>query len=265
MDDEEFTSRHVRDGARDEKERIEDYGEIAHDRPPEKPGRVRVIIVPVLYIIAGVLIGVLLAGAVVLEAPSLREWLLAALPESRTVSATVSVKGFDISRELEKSKKQVSALEGRFVALTPKDPYLIVSTSDNKIQLRKGREVIRRGICSTGSYVLLKSQDNREWLFKTPRGMFHVQQKLVNPVWRMPDWAFIEEGKPVPPPNAPERFEAGTLGEYGLAFGNGYLIHGTIYKRLLGMPVTHGCVRLPDDDLEVVYKTLKEGSKIFIY
>ena len=264
MEHEEFTSRHVRDGACDERERIEDYGEIAHERPPKKTGRAWAIIVPVLYIIAGVLIGALLAGAVVLEAPSLREWLLTTLPESRTVSATVPVKGFDISRELEKSKKQVAVLEGRFLALTPKEPYLIVSTSDNKIQLRKGREVIRRGICSTGSYVLLKSQDNREWLFKTPRGMFHVQQKLVNPIWRMPDWAFIEEGKPVPK-DPGERIEYGTLGEYALYLEDGYMIHGTLYERLLGRSVTHGCIRLGPEDLQAVWDAVPVGSSVYIF
>jgi L,D-transpeptidase YbiS len=61
---------------------------------------------------------------------------------------------------------------------------------------------LRRGVCSTGSYVLLKTHDNsKRWIFSTPRGMFRVQKKLENPVWRMPDWAFIEEGKPVPPPS----------------------------------------------------------------
>ena len=265
MDNEEFNSRYIGHDVHNGAKHVESCDETVQECPREKRGRTRAIIVAVLLICAGLLIGGGLASAIVLEAPSLREWLLGVLPESKTVSAAVTTKDFNISRELEKSKKQVAALENRFLALTPKDPYLIVSTSDNKIQLKRGREIVRRGICSTGSYVLLKSQDNREWLFRTPRGMFSVQQKLVKPVWRMPDWAFIEEGKPVPPPNSPERFEAGTLGEYGLAFGNGYLIHGTIYKRLLGMPVTHGCVRLPDDDLEVVYKTLKEGSKIFIY
>jgi L,D-transpeptidase YbiS len=43
------------------------------------------------------------------------------------------------------------------------------------------------------------------------------------------------------------------------------MIHGTIYKRFLGMNVTHGCVRLGDDDLEAVYKNLQIGSKVYIY
>jgi L,D-transpeptidase ErfK/SrfK len=55
------------------------------------------------------------------------------------------------------------------------------------------------------------------------------------------------------------------LGDYALAIGDGYLIHGTIYKRFLGMPVTHGCVRLNDEDLEVIYNTLNIGSKVYIF
>jgi L,D-transpeptidase YbiS len=43
------------------------------------------------------------------------------------------------------------------------------------------------------------------------------------------------------------------------------MIHGTLYQRLLGLPVTHGCIRLGDDDLEAVYKILTPGSKVFIF
>lgn len=102
-------------------------------------------------------------------------------------------------------------------------------------------------------------------MFATPRGQFYVQGKIRNPVWRMPDWAFIEEGKSVPAPDSPERYERGVLGDYALAFGNGYFVHGTLYQRMLGMPVTHGCIRLSDDDLRIVYENLQVGSKIFVY
>ena len=44
-------------------------------------------------------------------------------------------------------------------------------------------------------------------------------------------------------------------------FGAGYWKE----VRFLGMPVTHGCIRLGDDDLEAVFKTLQVGSQVFIY
>jgi lipoprotein-anchoring transpeptidase ErfK/SrfK len=43
------------------------------------------------------------------------------------------------------------------------------------------------------------------------------------------------------------------------------MIHGTLYKRFLGMPVTHGCIRIGDDDLEAIFNALPVGSKVYIY
>ncbi len=161
--------------------------------------------------------------------------------------------------------KELSTLKQKFANLTPADPYIVVNTTYNRFKLYKNRKLIREGFCSTGSYTLLKSLDKREWIFHTPKGMYKVQGKVTNPVWRRPDWSFVEEGLPIPAANDPSRWEAGVLGDYALSIGNGYLIHGTIYKRFLGMPVTHGCIRMNDEDLEAVFKTLEIGSKVYVY
>ena len=144
-------------------------------------------------------------------------------------------------------------------------PYLVVSTYDNAFVLKRRGTVIRAGKCSTGSYILLRSRDHREWIFHTPRGRFTILNKVESPVWHMPDWAFIEEGKAIPPSGSLERNEEGVLGDYALHFGDGYMIHGTLYQRFLGLPVTHGCIRLADDDLKTVYENLEVGSHVFIY
>jgi hypothetical protein len=171
-----------------------------------------------------------------------------------------------LNRDVTNLEQGVAKLKSKLEQLTPSEPYVIVNTSENKIYLMSGKEMLREGVCSTGSYILLKDSENkREWIFHTPRGMFRVINKQKDPIWRKPDWAFVEEGEPIPPQNSPERYEKGVLGEYGLAFGNGYWIHGTLYKRMLGMPVTHGCVRVGDEDLHSIYENLQAGSKIFIY
>ena len=174
--------------------------------------------------------------------------------------------------EPEKYTARVAALERelrnqkrRFEALTPLSAYLIVNTFENKIWLYRGKKLVREGMCSTGSYILLESGDEQKWIFKTPRGMFRVQGKTTSPVWRKPDWAFVEEGLPIPPPTHPSRYEYGVLGDYALSIGDGYLIHGTLYQRFLGLPVTHGCIRLNDDDLKAVYSNLDIGSRVYIY
>jgi lipoprotein-anchoring transpeptidase ErfK/SrfK len=162
-------------------------------------------------------------------------------------------------------KTQVQALERRIERLTPGNAYLVVNTTENRFALYKNRQLIREGLCSTGSMISLEGEGDQKWFFRTPRGDYRVITKLENPIWRKPDWAFVEEGLPVPPANHPSRFERGVLGDYALTLGDGYMIHGTLYQRFIGLPVTHGCIRMLDDDLEVVYRTLPAGAKVFIY
>ena len=156
-------------------------------------------------------------------------------------------------------------LQRKIDRLTPGGVYLVINTTDNTFFLYKNRQLIREGICSTGSYIKLETETDKNWLFETPKGVFSIKGKTVNPVWRKPDWAFIEEGLPIPRAGDPSRYEHGVLGDYALSLGDGYLIHGTLYKRFLGLPVTHGCVRMGDEDLEAVFKTLPVGAKVFIY
>jgi L,D-transpeptidase YbiS len=161
--------------------------------------------------------------------------------------------------------KVVGNLEKQLDKLTPKNNYLVINTTENKFFLYSGKELKRAGICSTGSYTLLVQGDKKKWEFKTPKGIFKIRERKTEPVWKKPDWAFVEEGLPIPSPNHPSRFEYGTLGDYALSLGDGYMIHGTLYQRFLGLPVTHGCIRLGDADLEAVYKAMPSGAKVYIY
>jgi len=162
--------------------------------------------------------------------------------------------------------KEVQRLSRKYSNYTPGQSYLIINTTNNRFTLFKNKKPVREGLCSSGSYTRLSSSEgSRHWIFKTPKGQFWIQQKIVKPLWIRPDWAYVEEGLPIPPANDESRFEYGVLGDYAMYLGDGYLIHGTIYKRAMGMPVTHGCVRLGDDDLEVIFNTLNIGSKVFIF
>ncbi len=164
-----------------------------------------------------------------------------------------------------KTEKEITRLDKKLTALSPKSYYLIINSASNEFSLYKGQDTVKEGKCSTGSYVLLKNGDNQQWMFKTPKGEFRIQGKTKSPVWKKPDWAFVEEGLPVPSANHHTRFEYGVLGDYALSLGKGYLIHGTLYQRFLGLPVTHGCIRLNDENLELVYRSLQEGSKVYIF
>ena len=105
----------------------------------------------------------------------------------------------------------------------------------------------------------------REWIFDTPLGERRVERKVKDPVWVKPDWAFIEEGYVPPPKGAEERYDRFSLGDYGLYLGDGYIIHGTLFQTLLGRRVTHGCIRLGDEDLKYVYQKVPLGARVYLY
>ncbi len=157
-------------------------------------------------------------------------------------------------------------LAARVKAAAPRGVFIVVDQTHNRLYLKKDDDVLLEAVCSAGSGMVLRESGGkkREWVFDTPRGRFEVLSMAERPVWRKPDWAFVEEGQPIPK-NPAERLEYGTLGEYALYFGNGYMIHGTLYERLLGRAVSHGCIRVGRDDLRKVWANAKLGTPIFIY
>jgi L,D-transpeptidase YbiS len=158
------------------------------------------------------------------------------------------------------------SLSKQLTQLMPIQPYIVVDTARNHLYIKRRDQVMLDALASTGSGTILDKpgEAKGQWIFDTPRGEFTVQSKLVNPVWVRPDWAFIEEGMAVPK-SAADRMESGVLGDYALGFGKGYFIHGTLYPRLLGKNVTHGCIRLNDDDLKSVYRLARVGTPIMIF
>lgn len=181
-------------------------------------------------------------------------------PESRDLPVRQSSDG------LEALRARHAALKRQLAQLAPESHYIVVDTARNKLQVKRRDDVVLDAVASTGSGTILDApgKPGIRWVFDTPRGEFKVQSRLTNPVWVKPDWAFLEEGLGVPTDPA-QRLEPGTLGDYALGFGKGYFIHGTLYRRLLGKNVTHGCIRLSDEDLRTVYRLSKIGTPIMIF
>lgn len=164
-----------------------------------------------------------------------------------------------------KPETQNATLKKKIGDLHPKGIYILVDSAENRLYLKKDGQTVKEALVSTGSgLILVEPGGKRSWQFDTPKGEFFVKSKIQNPYWVKPDWAFIEENEPIPR-KMEDRVEAGVLGDYALGFGQGYFIHGTLYTRLLGRNVTHGCVRVADKDLEEVFKASRIGTRIYIY
>jgi L,D-transpeptidase YbiS len=199
--------------------------------------------------------------------------ILSTLVPLAVSNPAVQIEAMDHSQPVTSSPVRVQPLLARQAALkqklnqlTPTGQYIVVDTARNRLYVKRGKDTLLTAVASTGSGTILDKPDQpgSQWVFDTPRGGFAIQSRLTNPVWVKPDWAFLEEGMSVPS-NPAERVEPGILGDYALGFGKGYFIHGTLYPRLLGKNVTHGCIRLSDDDLKTVYKLAKVGTPLMIF
>ncbi|MBI1953612.1 MAG: L,D-transpeptidase family protein [Candidatus Omnitrophica bacterium] len=118
---------------------------------------------------------------------------------------------------------------------------LVVDKSQNTLTLKDGQEVLKVYRCSTGKGGI------------TPEGTFTIVNRIVDPPW------FTPEGI-IPPGDSRNILGTRWLG-FNLA---SYGIHGTTDPASIGRPVTQGCVRLTNSDVEELYALLPEGTLVTI-
>ncbi len=101
----------------------------------------------------------------------------------------------------------------------------------------KGRDVVRRN--ADGTTVPLSASDGREIV---------VGGKLL-----------------IPPGGFNQRRYPEILGTHRLNLGDGYALHGTNAPASIGRSVSHGCVRLRNEDIETLYRMIPVGTPVYIY
>jgi len=69
----------------------------------------------------------------------------------------------------------------------------------------------------------------------------------------------------VPPYGTHQRKYDGVLGNHRLNLGDGYALHGTDDPASIGHAVSHGCVRLRNEDIDYLYRIVPLGTPVFIY
>ena len=112
-----------------------------------------------------------------------------------------------------------------------------IKASDGSEITVKGSEVVRR--TRDGKETALEASDGREIV---------VDGQLI-----------------VPPYGTNQRRYEGVLGTHRLVLGNGYAIHGTNVPTSIGQSVSHGCVRLLNEDIAHLYEIVPVGTPVYIY
>ena len=97
--------------------------------------------------------------------------------------------------------------------------------------------------------------------FDTPAGLYHIQNKAVNPAWSVPNsgWAGSLAGTVVPGGVPENPLKARWLGIY-----DGAGIHGTDQTYSLGTAASHGCIRMAIADVIELYDQVPVGAPIYI-
>ncbi|MGH7717935.1 MAG: L,D-transpeptidase [Gemmatimonadaceae bacterium] len=69
----------------------------------------------------------------------------------------------------------------------------------------------------------------------------------------------------IPPFGTNQRRFEGVLGTHRLNLGDGYALHGTDKPETIGRAVSHGCVRLRNEDIAYLYGIVPVGTPVYIY
>ncbi len=150
------------------------------------------------------------------------------------------------------AKTQVVAPEVTTEELAERYPaILVVDRANFKLNLYRGLELAK-------SYGIAVGQVGLE----TPAGLYHIQNKAVDPAWTMPnsDWVAPADRGKVIPGGVPENpLKARWLGIF-----DGAGIHGTDAEASIGSAASHGCVRMRIPDVIELYDQVPVGAPIYI-
>ena len=114
---------------------------------------------------------------------------------------------------------------------------ILVRTGENKLYLYRNGAIVKEWPVATGAPG-----------YGTPLGQWQITQKVANPTWYNPGsaWARGMPARIGPGPNNP-------LGTHALQLSApAILIHGTPDRSSMGYNVSHGCIRmLQENELEL--------------
>jgi hypothetical protein len=96
---------------------------------------------------------------------------------------------------------------------------------------------------------------------ETPAGLYHVQNKAVNPAWHVPNsaWAGSLAGSVIPGGTPENPLKARWLGIFA-----GAGIHGTDVTGSIGTAASHGCIRMLIPDVIELYDQVDVGAPVYI-
>ncbi len=151
-------------------------------------------------------------------------------------------------------------------------PTASLATVQGKKQETKGKSP---GVASRNTRLVIRLNERRVYVYQddqpidsypiavgkkgweTPTGKFQILQMLENPSWQHP-W----NGQIVPPgadnPLGRRWIGFWTDGERAIGF------HGTPNEELVGQAVSHGCIRMRNNDVQALFDQVTIGTTVIV-
>jgi lipoprotein-anchoring transpeptidase ErfK/SrfK len=192
-----------------------------------------------------------LSGGVVEPTPSASGVTVRQVPLRRAITRTLLSTGprhpVRVRTSVVEPKVTTSQLAAKYPAV------LVVHRSSFTLSLYKHLKLAKTYSVAIGMQGL-----------ETPAGLYHIQNKAVNPAWTEPnsDWvAPADRGKVVPGGTPENPLKARWLGIF-----NGAGIHGVDPSEYgtIGHAASHGCVRMRIPDVIDLYPQVPVGAPIYI-
>ena len=140
--------------------------------------------------------------------------------------------------------------------------YVLLDTRRGKFIFRYADRVVREAPAEVGPPRTIEGRRGKRWTFATLTGAFSVRQKVEGGAWRVPEWVYRMNGRPVPRPLP--TVENG-LGRYVLVLTNGYAIHSPPSAESPLRGPKPGSFLVPEADLAAVWRRIGPETRVYIF
>ena len=130
----------------------------------ERPSPAHTLIKVLLVFFIAISLSVFISRPVVYNFNRIQEFALRFKPKAE-YKATAARIGLEKLKSYEKKlEKDQKSVQKKLSVYLPKGPYLIINTSANSFRLMNKEDLLREGMCSTGSYTVLQGEENNGYL-----------------------------------------------------------------------------------------------------
>lgn len=162
----------------------------------------------------------------------------------------------ELEQELQGRMKLMKQLESE-------NFYLSVDTEAKKLRLMYGDTVLREGDIQIGAQQHVETADGlNSWTFVPVKGSFHVEGKLADHSWRVPEWLYVINGESIPESRPVVKHG---MGEFVIQLPNGYAIHSEPATDSPLKGPKPGSIMASESDLRAIWPRIRKGTDVFIF